>query len=226
MILLTVLFILAMLVRPVCPKSLLCSLCAILLSTAGTVYTAFITPWLYHRNFLLFANTGFLFSILFAGTLFLCAWLLSRRKDKTMETDILAYAYATGGIILLWILLSNQIYFYWKFKNQYIGPIDYWNLKAHMYMSVLWACYGAVLMVIGFWKNLSALRYLALALFALLVGKIFLYDLSTLKTQYRIAAFLVTGLILVAVSYLYQFGKKRGFFDAFRENVEKQEEPL
>jgi len=33
------------------------------------------------------------------------------------------------------------------------------------------------------------------------------------KSVYRIAAFLATGITLVAVSYLYQYLKNRGFFD-------------
>jgi uncharacterized membrane protein len=36
------------------------------------------------------------------------------------------------------------------------------------------------------------------------------------KSVYRISAFLATGLTLVGVSYLYQFLKKKGFFEVIR----------
>ena len=43
-------------------------------------------------------------------------------------------------------------------------------------------------------------------------------DTRTLDVTYRIAGFLATGLALVGVSYLYQYLKKKGFFEAVRPN--------
>ena len=92
-----------------------------------------------------------------------------------------------------------------------------------MYISVMWAVYGASLMVIGFWRKTPMLRYIALGLFVLLLAKVFILDTSTVKSVYRIAAFLATGVTLVGVSYLYQFLRKKGFFDAMlvEKSVEK-----
>jgi uncharacterized membrane protein len=45
---------------------------------------------------------------------------------------------------------------------------------------------------------------LAFALFGVSILKIFIYDLSFLDTLYRIFSFLGLGVILLAVSYLYQ----------------------
>jgi uncharacterized membrane protein len=78
----------------------------------------------------------------------------------------------------------------------------------------MWAVYGAILMIAGFWLRVKILRYIALGLFVLLLAKVFIMDTSTVKSVYRIAAFLATGVTLVGVSYLYQFLKKRGFFEA------------
>lgn len=83
-----------------------------------------------------------------------------------------------------------------------------------MYISIMWAVYGAVLMMVGFWRKNGMLRYIALGLFALLLAKVFIWDTRTVKSVYRIAAFLATGITLVGVSYLYQFLKKKGFFEA------------
>ncbi|NLK41784.1 MAG: DUF2339 domain-containing protein, partial [Planctomycetes bacterium] len=58
-----------------------------------------------------------------------------------------------------------------------------------------------------------AVRYLSLLIFAVLLGKIFLKDTVTLQIEYRIAAFLTTGLILVGVSFVYQYLRKKHFFD-------------
>ena len=92
-----------------------------------------------------------------------------------------------------------------------------------MYISVMWAVYGAVLMTVGFWRKTKLLRYIALGLFALLLAKVFIWDTKTVPSVYRIAAFLATGLALVAVSYLYQFVRKKGFFEAMltEDSVDK-----
>jgi uncharacterized membrane protein len=68
-------------------------------------------------------------------------------------------------------------------------------------------------MIVGFWKRASLLRYIALGLFALLLAKVFFLDTSEVKSVYRIAAFSATGVTLVAVSYLYQYVRKKGFFE-------------
>ena len=52
------------------------------------------------------------------------------------------------------------------------------------------------------------LRYLAMALFGLTVLKVFLVDLSSLGGIYRILGFIGVGLVLLAVSFLYQRGRR------------------
>ena len=92
-----------------------------------------------------------------------------------------------------------------------------------MYISVMWAVYGAVLMAVGFWRKIKILRYIALGLFAVLLVKVFILDTKTVKSVYRIAAFLATGVTLVGVSYLYQFVRKKGYFETMlgEEDVDK-----
>ena len=82
-----------------------------------------------------------------------------------------------------------------------------------MYVSIMWAIYGAMLMAVGFWRKLAVLRYISLGLFGLLLAKVFILDMSTVKNVFRIAAFLATGVTLVGVSYLYQYLKNKGFFE-------------
>jgi uncharacterized membrane protein len=77
--------------------------------------------------------------------------------------------------------------------------------------------------VVGFWRRVRPLRYLALGIFLLLLAKIFLMDTRELDTAYRIAGFLVTGLALVGVSYLYQYLKKTGFFDAMLADKDRHD---
>jgi uncharacterized membrane protein len=70
--------------------------------------------------------------------------------------------------------------------------------------SALWMAYGAMLMVVGFWRRSAFVRWQALALIAFTIGKVFLYDVSELDRGYRIVSFIVLGVLLLAISFVYQ----------------------
>jgi len=70
--------------------------------------------------------------------------------------------------------------------------------------SALWMAYGAMLMIVGFWRRSSFVRWQALALIAFTIGKVFVYDVSQLDRGYRIVSFIVLGILLLAISFVYQ----------------------
>jgi uncharacterized membrane protein len=47
-------------------------------------------------------------------------------------------------------------------------------------------------------------RWQALLLIAATIGKVFVYDLSQLDRGYRIVSFIVLGVLLLAISFVYQ----------------------
>jgi len=199
--------------RPICPLGKVSKILACLLAAAGAVFTVLTFPKFYNNTFMIFANFPFLIVIAFVVSLFLAAWLLSKQYQQEKYTKKISIAFALAAVFILWVLLTEQVYLYWKCKNLYAQTLHNWSFLAHMYISITWALYGAALMIIGFWKNLRILRYLAIGLFALLLIKVFILDTRNIENVYRIAAFLATGVTLVGVSYLYQFLKKKGFFD-------------
>jgi uncharacterized membrane protein len=75
--------------------------------------------------------------------------------------------------------------------------------------SAVWMVYGSALMLIGFWKRSALVRWQAIVLLAMTVVKVFAVDIGTLERGYRIAAFIVLGTILLAVSFFYQRSRIR-----------------
>ncbi len=69
--------------------------------------------------------------------------------------------------------------------------------------SAIWIVYGAALMVAGFWKRSAFIRWQAMVLLAVTIGKVFLYDSRELQQIYRILSFIALGVMLMAVSYAY-----------------------
>jgi uncharacterized membrane protein len=70
--------------------------------------------------------------------------------------------------------------------------------------SALWMAYGAALLVVGFQKRSAFLRWQALILIAFTVVKVFVYDVSELEKGYRILSFIILGVLLLGISFVYQ----------------------
>lgn len=83
------------------------------------------------------------------------------------------------------------------------------GLAKQLSLSVVWALYGAGLLLAGRVRDVRLLRVMSLALLSLTTLKVFFWDLSSLDRVYRIISFIVLGAILLAVSYLYQKSQQR-----------------
>jgi uncharacterized membrane protein len=200
--------------RPICPRGIIPKVMALLVGGVGAIFTMATFTYFYRDSFAIFVNAEFGIVLLFVAAIFTAAWLLNLRVKEEPLSRIFAVVFIIAGIFVLWVLLTEQIYLYWYWRHQADETMVNWEFLAHMYISVMWAVYGAALLVIGFWKDVKMLRYISLGLFVLLLGKVFIWDTRTIENVYRIAAFMATGVTLVGVSYLYQFLKKRGFFEA------------
>ncbi|HSO76855.1 MAG TPA: DUF2339 domain-containing protein, partial [Blastocatellia bacterium] len=78
------------------------------------------------------------------------------------------------------------------------------HLAQRLSLSVVWMVYGGAMLAIGLWRRNRLLRIMALALLGLTICKVFFFDLASLQKLYRIISFIVLGLILLGVSFLYQ----------------------
>ncbi len=109
-------------------------------------------------------------------------------------------------------LLALSLEVWDLFGRMQVPGLEHWPAQ-QMALSVLWTIFAAAMVLAGMARKSALLRWQALALFALVVGKVFLYDLSSLQRFYRILSFLVLGILLLGVSFLYQrraLGHKSG----------------
>lgn len=70
--------------------------------------------------------------------------------------------------------------------------------------SAAWIVYGIALLVAGIARRVRWLRFAALAVMALAVGKVFLFDIARLGGLYRVLSFLGLGASLLFLAWLYQ----------------------
>ena len=83
------------------------------------------------------------------------------------------------------------------------------QLAQRLSLSMVWILYGGAMLAIGLWRRNQLLRMMALFLLGLAILKVFFVDLSSLQKLYRIISFIVLGVILLAVSFLYQRLRQR-----------------
>jgi Predicted membrane protein (DUF2339) len=121
--------------------------------------------------------------------------------------------------LLALIALSREVADYYSQEMTSLRPGGRWNgpwdpsawkdwqhvkIARDFTYSALWMAYGAMLMVVGFWRRSALVRWQALVLIAFTIGKVFLYDVSELDRGYRIVSFIVLGALLLAISFVYQ----------------------
>jgi len=152
--------------------------------------------------------------ILAMAVLALLAWF-SLKRESDLDHQLASVAVLAVSALAL-VGLSREVGDYYA-RQTYAGwnGVRSWTLAAEanrhsiaiaegFTYSALWMGYGALLMVIGFWRKSAFFRWQALFLIAATIVKVFIYDVSQLDRGYRILSFMILGVLLLAVSFVYQ----------------------
>jgi uncharacterized membrane protein len=89
--------------------------------------------------------------------------------------------------------------------------------------AVLWGISSFVLMIIGMKRKIKTLRILSLSLFAITLIKLFVYDLANISEGGKIIAFILLGVLLLIISFMYQKVKKLVIEDDFLAKKEAED---
>ena len=71
-------------------------------------------------------------------------------------------------------------------------------------LSALWGTVGFAALVLGLRRDLRLVRLGALTLLLVTVGKVFLFDLATLTSIYRVMSFIGLGMFLLTGAFVWQ----------------------
>jgi uncharacterized membrane protein len=127
------------------------------------------------------------------------AWAHRRAgPSRTRTTEIAAAVVAAQALTLA--LLTSEILAYWTVNGSGREGL----LARGVTLSIGWALYATVLIVVGIARRYAPLRYVAFALFAGTIWKVFAVDLSQLDRIYRVSSVISLGIALLFASYLYQ----------------------
>jgi uncharacterized membrane protein len=158
------------------------------------------------------------------------AWYASRRTDEPGRTVAAISIVALNALAL--IALSHEVADYYSRQMTALAPsrgrrnfsyVNDWRsieIARDFTYSALWMAYGAMLMVVGFVRRSAFVRWQALLLIAVTIVKVFVYDVSQLDRVYRIVSFIVLGVLLLAISFVYQ----RDWLQLSKRNAPKNAE--
>ncbi|TFF37134.1 DUF2339 domain-containing protein [Mucilaginibacter psychrotolerans] len=87
-------------------------------------------------------------------------------------------------------------------------------------LPILWGLSSFALMFLGMRNKARTLRIISLTLFAVTLGKLFIFDIKDIPPAGKIAAFFCLGVLLLIVSFMYQRVKKILVEDESKKNEE------
>ncbi|MEW6130138.1 MAG: DUF2339 domain-containing protein [Acidobacteriota bacterium] len=178
----------------------------------------------------LLVNQTFASFALVILTLAIGAWLYSNSQaiDESERRLVIPLLVIAANVLAV-IALSVEAFGYFE---RIIASPDFdseswrdYRLMQQLSLSVIWTIYSGVLLTIGILKRQVLLRMMALILLSLTILKVFFVDLAALDKIYRIISFTVLGVILLAVSFLYQRFRFL-FFDEKKEAEKDAATPI
>ncbi len=153
---------------------------------------------------------------------FILAVLVIRNLYKTFQYKETYYRYGIwiSSAVILCILSCESIHI-WVVANYEKGFAiqDLVQKAIKITWPILWGLASFFLMFIGMRKKIKLFRIISLSLFALTILKLFTYDINNVSQGGKIAAFIILGIILLLVAFMYQ--KFKGLFiDQSKSEIE------
>ncbi|MFA5793659.1 MAG: DUF2339 domain-containing protein [Candidatus Brocadiia bacterium] len=155
-------------------------------------------------GFMAIINERFItFLIALAGYLG-AAYIYMRRAPARTERNVMVPLLLVLSVGLgFWMMTMETVAWY-----RYCGKVLPESMMLRT-LSVEWAVYALALLVIGIARKSALVRWLSFVMFGVTIVKVFLFDMAGLEPIYRITSFMILGIILVGVSFLYQKFYKR-----------------
>jgi uncharacterized membrane protein len=118
-------------------------------------------------------------------------------KMGATEDEIHVPAITRGfAAAVVWLGVSQEII-------SHFSSIESYNTR-NLLLSVWWMLYAVILALLGGFRGMRVFRKAAVLLFAITVLKVFLYDVQALELGYRVVSFILLGVILLCVAFVYQ----------------------
>ncbi|MEA2197232.1 MAG: hypothetical protein QOJ25_1283 [Solirubrobacteraceae bacterium] len=132
--------------------------------------------------------------------------IIARARLIIFERETVAGLSAAAALAFLYLASVAIVTAFQPTASQSAGTLLDLTVRqeGQMILSCLWALAGVGTLLLGLRGDRRVLRLGGLGLLLITAGKVFLYDLSTLDSGYRIGSFIALGLLLLLGAYAYQ----------------------
>ena len=129
-----------------------------------------------------------------------------KNNNWSAYKEIFTWIIAASMLLVLSIEMY-QVMWWTNYRNK--TDWAWWeNLYYKAGLSILWGLCSFTMMWLGMKKDFKPLRIISLTLFTVTISKLFIYDIRNIPPGGKIAAFILLGVLLLAVSFMYQRLKK------------------
>ena len=155
------------------------------------------------RSFTVVLNPHFLTFVTVLVVLAAAAYLYRRAQSQLSEREehVFRYLLVAANLVALWAL-SHEIITYFESREALLS-VDQLN-GTHLSLTVLWTVYAIAIIAAGIARQAGEIRLAGIALLALPMAKLFVYDVFLLEQGYRVAAFITLGILLLGTGLAYQ----------------------
>ena len=138
--------------------------------------------------------------------------------DQNWNAYLTAFSWFSSiGVILILSVEFYQVNLWLNYKDP---DWDWWkNLYYKAGLSILWSICSFILMWLGMNYKFRPLRIISLTLFTITLIKLFVFDITKIPPGGKIAAFILLGVLLLTVSFMYQRLKKIIIDDVENKNL-------
>lgn len=141
--------------------------------------------------------------ILLLYLLYQLAVIIRRNRNKFGN----AFTWLTAILFILFFSIEcGRLYVYALADSKSITTYQQQYQKAGL--TIVWAMLSFAMMWLGMKYKYKTLRIISLSFFTLALLKLFLYDISNISAGGKIAAFIMLGVLLLVISFMYQRLKK------------------
>lgn len=180
-------------------KSMFTGVIAVLIIATVKLFTVDFEAWNFGVEKMVYASSLFGFAMRGIDYGLVGVLMLTALHIATMKTGKYPVVFKSLPIAVLFIYatLETNTLFHWQLPLFQPGAL-----------SVLWALFAILFLVVGINTTSKAWRYSGLVLFCVVVAKVFLVDLADMETIYRVIAFMIVGVLLLGGSFVYLRGER------------------
>ena len=147
-------------------------------------------------------------AIVFMACLITQTVLYVKHNSKTFEKILTAFTCIAAFIIVVFLSAEIKELYVWVTYHDKASVLYAENLYSKAGLSIVWGLSSFIFIWLGMKYSFKTLRIIGLVLFGITLLKLFVFDIKNIPPGGKILAFILLGVVLLIISFMYQRLKK------------------